>query len=274
MIELRDARVRFRGAGRDALVGVTLEIPDGRTVAVAGPSGSGKTCMLRLINALLLPTSGRVTVDGLRTDDESSLWEIRRRVGFVFQNPDDQIVSTTVEREIAFGMENLGLARDVMRSRIAEILPLLGLEDLRDRPPHRLSGGEKQRVAVAAVLAMRPRHLLLDEPTSLLDAAGRRSLWSLLATVRRHERRTVIFVTQFPEEIAYADRAIVLGDGRVVFDGEPRELFAMPDRTRAWGLRLPPAMELAATLREAGFTLEEDVMTMSELIDALAGAPA
>jgi energy-coupling factor transport system ATP-binding protein len=271
VIELRDIGVTFPGATRPSLDGVNLSIASGETVALAGPSGSGKTSLLRLLNALLLPTTGSVTVDGMDTRDDESLWEIRRRVGLVFQNPDDQIVSTTVERELAFGMENLGLDRDEMRSRVETLLPMLGLEPLRDRPPHRLSGGEKQRVAVAAVLAMRPRHLLLDEPTSLLDARGRADLWTLLAELRSREERTVIHVTQFPEEIAYADRAIVLVEGRVVFDAPPRDLFAPGSGAEDWGLRPPPAMGLARTLRAAGRSLPEDILTMDELIEALTG---
>ncbi len=271
MIELRDVGVTFPGATRPSLDGVDLSIASGETVALAGPSGSGKTSLLRLLNALLLPTTGSVTVDGMDTRDDESLWEIRRRVGLVFQNPDDQIVSTTVERELAFGMENLGLDRDEMRSRVETLLPMLGLEPLRDRPPHRLSGGEKQRVAVAAVLAMRPRHLLLDEPTSLLDARGRADLWTLLAELRSREERTVIHVTQFPEEIAYADRAIVLVEGRVVFDASPRDLFAPGSGVEDWGLRPPPAMGLARALRAAGRSLSEDILTMDELIEALTG---
>jgi len=271
VIELRNVAVTYQGAPRPSLDGVNLSIAPGETVALAGPSGSGKTSLLRLLNALLLPTAGSVIVDGMDTRDDSSLWEIRRRVGLVFQNPDDQIVSTTVEREIAFGMENLGLDRDEMRTRIESLLPMLGLEPLRDRPPHRLSGGEKQRVAVAAVLAMRPRHLLLDEPTSLLDARGRADLWSLLAELRSREERTVIHVTQFPEEIAYADRAIVLVEGRVVFDAPPRDLFAAGSGADGWGLRPPPAMGLAGALRAAGRALPDDILTMDELVGALTG---
>lgn len=271
MIELRDVGVTFPGASRPSLDGVNLAIEEGETVAVAGPSGSGKTCLLRLLNALLLPTAGTVTVDGMDTRDDGSIWEIRRRVGLVFQNPDDQIVSTTVERELAFGMENLGLDREEMRTRIESLLSMLRLGPLRDRPPHRLSGGEKQRVAVAAVLAMLPRHLLLDEPTSLLDASGRADLWSLLAELRERERRTVIHVTQFPEEIAYADRAVVLVEGRVVFDGAPCELFADGSGAEAWGLKPPPAVGLANALRAAGRSIPDGILTMGALVASLTG---
>ncbi len=270
MIELRDVGVTFPGAMRPSLDGVSLSIAGGESVAIAGPSGSGKTCLLRLLNALLLPTTGTVTVDGMDTRDDAMLWEIRRCVGLVFQNPDDQIVSTTVERELAFGMENLGLDREEMRARIETLLPMLGLEPLRDRPPHRLSGGEKQRVAVAAVLAMRPSHLLLDEPTSLLDARGRADLWSLLEGLRSVEERTIIHVTQFPEEIAYADRAIVLVEGRVVFDGPPDELFAPGSDAGRWGLEPPPAMGLADELRASGVHVPAGILTMAELVSALA----
>ncbi|MCK5596494.1 MAG: ATP-binding cassette domain-containing protein, partial [Candidatus Eisenbacteria sp.] len=174
MIRFSDVTLTYGSSATPALRGIDLTIEAGESVAVVGPSGSGKTSLLRLMNALVVPTGGRVTVGGLVTNDPSSVWDVRRLVGLIFQNPDNQLVSTTVERELAFGMENLGLASQTIRERVEEALVRFRLQDLRDRAPHRLSGGEKQRVAIAAVLAMRPACLLLDEPTSLLDAAGRR----------------------------------------------------------------------------------------------------
>jgi energy-coupling factor transport system ATP-binding protein len=190
-------------------------------------------------------------------------------VGLIFQNPDNQLVSTTVERELAFGMENLGLAPAVIRERVEETLVRFRLADLRDRAPHRLSGGEKQRVAIAAVLAMRPACLLLDEPTSLLDSAGRREVWSTLSQLRADSSKTVVHVTQFPDEIGLSSRAIVVFEGRVVFDGTPARLFEMDGELQRWCLRRPAATDMALRLREAGFEIPEGISTLDGLVAAL-----
>ncbi|MFH1689025.1 MAG: ATP-binding cassette domain-containing protein [Candidatus Eisenbacteria bacterium] len=269
MIRFTDVTLTYGGAGTPALRGIDLSVEAGESVAVVGPSGSGKTSLLRLMNALLVPTSGRVTVDGLVTSDASSVWEVRRRVGLIFQNPDNQLVSTTVERELAFGMENLGLAPSDIRERVEETLVRFRLQDLRHRAPHRLSGGEKQRVAIAAVLAMRPSCLLLDEPTSLLDAAGRRDVWGMLEELRADSSRTVVHVTQFPDEIGLSSRVLVVFEGRVVFDSTPAELFELDEGLRRWCLRRPAAMDIARDLRHAGFAIPGGVSTLDALADAL-----
>lgn len=271
MIELSGVSVSYEGAERAALSNIYLEIDYGESVALVGASGSGKTTLLRLLNALVLPTEGRVRVGGLDTSDPSNLWAVRRKVGLIFQNPDNQIVSTTVERELAFGMENLGLNHDEISRRIEDAVDLMRLERLRSRAPHRLSGGEKQRVAIAAVLAMRPECLALDEPTSLLDAAGRAEVWRVLEELSRDVTRTVVHVTQFPEEVALSPRVVALVEGRIVFDGSPRELFSRRAELADWGLARPPAMELAARLNDGGCRVPEDVLTMDELADAAAG---
>lgn len=270
MIRFTDVTLTYEASGTPALRGVDLSIDAGESVAVVGPSGSGKTSLLRLMNALLIPTGGRVTVDGLVTSEPSSVWEVRRRVGLIFQNPDNQLVSTTVERELAFGMENLGLEPPEIRERVESTLVRFRLQDLRDRAPHRLSGGEKQRVAIAAVLAMRPSCLLLDEPTSLLDAAGRRDVWGMLEELRADESRTVVHVTQFPDEIGLSSRVLVVFGGRVVFDSTPARLFELDEGLREWSLRRPPAMDIARELTDAGFAIPDGVATLDALVDALA----
>ncbi len=269
MIEVQDVSLTYHGAGTSALSNVSLSVHPGESVAIAGASGSGKTTLLRLLNGLRLPSSGRVVVDEMDTANEKHVWEIRRRVGLIFQNPDNQLVSTTVEREIAFGMENLGLDRAEMRERISDVLSRLSLESLRDRPPHHLSGGEKQRVAVAAVLAMRPTYLLLDEPTSLLDALGRREVWSIIAGLAEDASCAVVHVTQFPEEIALATRVLVLDGGKLVFDGRPLDLFGAASDLRNWGLKRPPAMAIADELRANGITIPASVATLDELVLAV-----
>jgi energy-coupling factor transport system ATP-binding protein len=269
VIELENVSLTYDGAADPALAGVDLRIADGEVVSLVGPSGSGKTTLVKLMNALLVPSEGRVLVDGLDTSNPEHLWDVRRRVGLIFQNPDNQIVSTTVERELAFGMENLGLAREEIGSRIESVLTELRLSDLRDRSPHRLSGGEKQRVAIGAVLAMRPSHLVLDEPTSLLDTEGRREVWRIIDELGRDPHRTVVHVTQFPNEIVLSQRVIVLAGGAIVFDGAPADLFARTDDLKHWGLARPAAMELAARLRNGGYRVPETVLTLAGLVDAL-----
>lgn len=273
MIRLSSVGLTYGSSAKPALSGIDLTIEAGESVAIVGPSGSGKTSLLRLMNGLIVPTSGEVAVDGLSTSDETNVWEVRRRVGLIFQNPDNQLVSTTVERELAFGMENLGLPPEEIGRRVEEAIERFRLERLRDRAPHRLSGGEKQRVSIAAVLAMRPAYLLLDEPTSLLDAAGRHDLWSTLEELRSDSEATTVHVTQFPDEIGMSSRAVVVHGGRVVFDGTPAGLFERED-LEAWGLRRPPAMEVAARLRDAGFEVPEAAATIEGVVDALTGSDA
>ena len=270
MIRMSNVTLTYGSSATPALRGIDLAIEAGESVAVVGPSGSGKTSLLRLMNALLVPTDGRVTVDGLVTGDESNVWDVRRRVGLIFQNPDNQLVSTTVERELAFGLENLGLASQTIRERVEEALVRFRLQGLRDRAPHRLSGGEKQRVAIAAVLAMRPACLLLDEPTSLLDAAGRREVWRMLKELRADSSRTVVHVTQFPDEIGLSSRVLVVFEGRVVFDSTPARLFELDEELSRWCLRRPAAMDIARELRDAGYSIPEGVSTLDGLVDALA----
>jgi energy-coupling factor transport system ATP-binding protein len=268
LIRLSDVTLTYDSAGTPALQGIDLSIEAGESVAIVGPSGSGKTSLLRLMNALLVPTSGLVTVDGLATNDASNTWEVRRRVGLIFQNPDNQLVSTTVERELAFGMENLGLAPSEIRARVEETLVRFRLQDLRERAPHRLSGGEKQRVAIAAVLAMRPSCLLLDEPTSLLDAAGRHDVWGMIGELRADSSRTVVHVTQFPDEIGLSSRVLVVFEGHVVFDSSPSELFELGEELGRWSLRRPAVMDIGRELRDAGFAVPDGVSTLGALMDA------
>lgn len=272
MIRITDVSLSYEGSDRPALEDINLTVRPGEALAVVGPSGSGKTTLLKLLNGLVLPTSGRIRVDDLDTASDADVWEIRRRVGLIFQNPDNQLVSTTVERELAFGMENLGLDPAEIARRIDEMLRALRLVDLRHRAPHRLSGGEKQRVAVAAVLAMHPTYLALDEPTSLLDSQGRREVWGILTDLRDDPGRAVIHVTQFPDEVLLSRRAIVIVAGRVVFDGTPQELFSLERDVLAWGLGLPSAVRLAERLRASGYSVPRTALRLDDVVEALASA--
>jgi len=250
MIELQNVHFSYAG-DHPVLRGISLTFRDGGRVALMGANGSGKTTLARCLNGLLLPTQGRVLVDGLPTDRPDALWEVRRRVQMVFQNPDDQIVSVLVEREVAFGLENLGVPPAEMRQRVEEMLRRFRLDAYRNHPPHLLSGGEKQRLAVASALAMRPRHLVLDEPTAMLDPEGRREVMATLDGLARAGDVTVIHITQTPEEAAAAHRLIVLDRGAMAMDGPPEQVFGEP-RLRDLGLASPAPARLWAALGGSG----------------------
>lgn len=244
MIRTRDLSVQHAG-GIHALRGVDLEIARGERVAIMGPNGSGKTTLARCLNALLLPTSGTVTVDGLPTDEEAHRGEIRRRVAMVFQHPDDQLVAPTVESEIAFGLENHGVDPPDMRRRVEQVLHQFDLEPRRNHPPHLLSGGERQRLAIASAVAVRPRYLVLDEPTALLDPPSRRKLVATVSELWRRHGLTILQITQSPEEAVEAERVLVLCEGRLLEDGPPARVFSTGRRLRRIGLSVPFAVEAA-----------------------------
>lgn len=245
----------------NALKDISLDIHENEYVAIIGPNGSGKTTLARCFNGLIRPTSGTIRIDTLDVSDPSNLWEVRRSTGMVFQNPDNQIVSVTVEREIAFGLENLGLPSSAIQDRVEAALEEFQLSAYRHHPPHRLSGGEKQHLAIASVMAMEPRYLILDEPTSLLDPRSRRELITLLNHIHSETGTTIIHITQFPDEALRSKRLIVLVDGTVVQDGPPASIFTHADRLVQWGLEAPVAFQLNETLRHSGHALLQDVLT-------------
>jgi energy-coupling factor transport system ATP-binding protein len=251
------------------LKGVNLQVRRGEFVAVLGANGSGKSTLARHLNGLLLPTAGEVRVDGLLTSDEANLWEIRDRVGMVFQNPDNQIVAAVVEEDVAFGPENQGLPPAQIRERVAAALGSVGLLPLREREPHLLSGGQKQRVAIAGALALQPSCLVLDEPTAMLDPSGRAEVAEVVLRLRVELGMTVIWITHHMEEAALADRVLVMADGQVVLEGAPRQVFQATEQLRALRLTLPPAVAAAAELRAAGVPLPAEILTMDELVEAL-----
>ncbi len=246
MLDIKNLHVHFtthQGATVEVLKGISLTIEDGESVAVMGANGSGKTTFARCLNGLLLPTQGEVLVDGLSTQDSEQLQEIRRRFGMVFQNPENQIVSVTVEREIAFGLENLAVPHDEMHAIVDEMLRKFNLESYRDHPPHLLSGGEMQRLALAAIMAMRPRTLVFDEPTSLLDSATRSLVLELVGELQQEAAAkapmTAIFITQIPEEALHFDRLIVLSEGAVLVDDTPATAFSRVDEMQQAGVPVP-----------------------------------
>lgn len=253
-----------------ALQNVNLEIEEGQFVVIIGHNGSGKSTLARHLNALLLPTSGRVTVDGLDTRQRELVWEIRRKVGMVFQNPDNQLVATTVEEDVAFGPENLGVPPAEIRSRVDEALKLVGMEEFKDRAPHLLSGGQKQRVAIAGLIAMRSSYLVLDEATAMLDPQGKKEVMETLARLNKEEGLTVIHITHYMDEAAGADRVIVMENGQVVLSGTPRHVFAKVDQLKKLGLDVPQMTSLAAQLRAKGIKeIPGDILTVEEMVEWL-----
>ena len=248
---------------------VDLAVRRGEFLAVVGHNGSGKSTLAKLFNAILLPTEGQVIVEGMDTADEANVYEIRRRVGMVFQNPDNQIVATIVEDDVAFGPENLGVPSSEIRERVDEALHAVGMYEYRLYEPHKLSGGQKQRVAVAGIIAMRTDCVIFDESTAMIDPKGRREVLETVQRLNREMGITVVFITHFMEEAALADRVVVMDRGSIAAEGTPAEVFADAALLSRTGLELPPAAQLAAALRESGVALEGDALTPETCVDAL-----
>ena len=255
---------------RMALDGVTLDIERGSFVAVVGSNGSGKSTLAKHLNALLLPTSGEVTVCGMSTADPDNTWEIRRRCGMVFQNPDNQLVSSVVEDDVAFGPENLGVEPSEIRRRVDESLKAVGMYEFRKKGPHLLSGGQKQRVAIAGVLAMQPECIVFDEPTAMLDPSGRREILNIIRGLHG-QGKTVILITHFMEEAAQADRIIVMDQGKPVLDESPDKLFAHAEKLNSLNLQMPFGASMAAKLAARGVALPEGIITSERLAECLCG---
>lgn len=259
------------GSNREvvALRDINLAVDRGDFVSIIGANGSGKSTLVRHLNALLLPTTGAVHVDGLDTRDPQLQWQVRQKVGMVFQNPENQMVGTTVEEDVAFGPENLGLAPAQIAERITVGLAAVDMTDFRQRPPHQLSGGQRQRVAIAGILAMAPRVMVLDEPTAMLDPRGRAEVMATLRQVNESAGITILFTTHFMDEAALTNRVIFMAAGQVLLDDGPAQVFNDPGRLAAAGLEVPPIAALASRLRQQGHRLAADLLALDELVDAL-----
>ncbi|MBU7007433.1 energy-coupling factor transporter ATPase [Phosphitispora fastidiosa] len=257
----------FQSAGSHVLSEISLDINKGEFLALVGPNGCGKSTLIRLINGLLLPSMGSVSVDGLDTDKRDHLSAIRRKIGMVFQNPDTQLFASVVEEDVAFGCENLCLPRTEIRERVDWALEQVGMEEYRNYPPHRLSGGQKQKVAIAGVLAMRPECIVLDEPTSMLDPGSKQEVLSAVRDLNTRHNITVIYVTHDMSETIYSSRIMAMARGKIVFEGNPEQLFADKESLRFTGLEAPPVHQLVNSLKEQGIRLPANINSLEELVD-------
>ncbi|MBQ6382834.1 MAG: energy-coupling factor transporter ATPase [Clostridia bacterium] len=264
-ILLEDVSYTYEEAAAPALSHVSASVRPGEFVAVLGHNGSGKSTMAKLLNALYIPTEGNVIVCGYDTRKEELVWEIRRRAGMIFQNPDNQIVATVVKEDVAFGLENLGVPTDEMLPRVESALAAVRMSQYADSAPHMLSGGQKQRIAVAGILAMEPSIIIADEATAMLDPSGQREVLETLHALNRQKGITVVWITHFMEEAATADRVLVVSDGEMVLTGTPREVFDQVDRLRELHLDVPPMTALAADLRAAGLPVQPGILTVEDM---------
>ncbi|MDP2892123.1 MAG: energy-coupling factor transporter ATPase [Bacillota bacterium] len=252
-----------------ALCGVSLEIEQGAFVAIIGENGSGKSTLAKHFNALLLPEEGTVAIKGLDTKIEANLWEIRRQVGMVFQNPDNQLVASIVEEDVAFGPENLGIPPADIRKRVDAALQTVEMDAYAEKALYILSGGQKQRVAIAGILAMHPEVIVLDEPTAMLDPSGRREVMDTVKMLNRQEGKTIVLITHFMEEALQAQRVIVMHEGRIVMDGSPREVFLQAKALELVGMEAPEIVHLADILRSKGIPVKPDVMEVPEMVEEI-----
>ena len=253
----------------DALKDVTAQIKKGEFTAIIGTNGSGKSTLARHLNALLIPTEGELIVEGMRTSDAGRVWDIRQKVGMVFQNPDNQLVAAVVEEDVAFGPENLGVPPEEIRERVDLALEKVGMTSYRKQAPSMLSGGQKQRVAIAGVLAMKPDCIVLDEPTAMLDPKGRKEVMDTIHELNKKEGITIVLITHFMEEAVTADHILVIDKGVLKMEGTPREIFSQADKVTEIGLDVPVPADLARRLRKKGMAFSEKCMTDEELGEAL-----
>jgi len=269
MIETRNLYYNYKnpdGSETSALKNINLKINKGEFVAIIGHNGSGKSTLAKHFNALLLPTKGDVFIKGINTREIDRVWEIRQKAGMVFQNPDNQLVATVVEEDVAFGPENLGIEPQKIRERVKEALKIVGMEEYARHAPHLLSGGQKQRVAIAGIIAMRPECIILDEPTAMLDPSGRREVLNTIKKLNGEEGITVVNITHFMEEAVEADRVIVMEAGKIIMDDKPIEVFSRVKELKELGLDVPQVTELAYNLYSKGFNINPRLLTVEEMV--------
>lgn len=272
IIEVRNAVYEYvdEDVVKRAVDNVSFSIERGSFTVILGHNGSGKSTLAKLLNGLLKPTDGDIFVDGINTKDEETEIEVKRKVGMVFQNPDNQLVASVVEEDVAFGPENLGLHPSVIRKRVDDALNSVGMYEYRESTPHRLSGGQKQRIAIAGIIAMEPSCLILDEPTAMLDPKGRKEIVSTLRKLNKEKGITVVLITHYMEEAEKADRVMVMNDGVIIDDNTPKEIFKKVEVLKSVGLSVPQTTELLYALKQNGFNISTDVLSVEETANAIA----
>lgn len=264
----RDEEGNVEGITR-AVDEVDIDVRQGDFVAILGHNGSGKSTLAKHINAILYPTEGTVWVDGMDTSQEKNLWDVRQSAGMVFQNPDNQIIGTVVEEDVGFGPENMGISTEEIWERVEESLKCVGMWAYRKKSPNKLSGGQKQRVAIAGVVAMHPKCIVLDEPTAMLDPTGRKEVLRTVRALNQVEDVTVLLITHYMEEVIYADKVLVMDEGKVVMQGTPREIFSQVEKLQKYRLDVPQVTLLAHELKKAGLPVPDGVLTVDELVEEL-----
>lgn len=273
MIEMKDVTFEYKSYIEDNMVAavknVSLEVKKGEFLVVLGHNGSGKSTLAMMMNGLQLPTKGEVKVLGMNTRDEDKVWDIRAKAGIVFQNPDNQIVATIVEEDVAFGPENQGIPPAEIRKRVDQALDLVEMTDYKTHAPHLLSGGQKQRVAIAGILAMNPDCIIFDEPTSMLDPTGRIEVMNTIKRLNKEEGKTIVLITHYMDEAVQGDRVLIMNQGAIAMEGSPREVFRNVDRVKELGLDVPQVTELAYELKKEGIDLAGDILSVEELLNIL-----
>lgn len=274
IIEIKDLHFSYSSGDensepKEVLKGIDLNIKKGEFVAVLGHNGSGKSTLAKHLNAILVPTSGKVIVDGIDTSDESRLFDLRQRAGMVFQNPDNQIVSSIVEEDVAFALENLGVPYEEMRKRVDDALKAVNMYEYRLHSPSQLSGGQKQRVAIAGIIAMQPDCIILDEPTAMLDPQGRKEVMATIQRMNREQGITIVLITHYMDEAAKCGRVAVMDKGRIILDDKPEKVFSQVEKLKAIGLDVPQVTELVWELRREGFDISSEIISEDECVEAL-----
>ena len=273
MINLENVTYEYKSYIEDEIVAavknISLEVKKGEFLVVLGHNGSGKSTLAKMMNGLLLPTSGDVDVMGMNTKDEEKIWDIRQKAGIVFQNPDNQIVATIVEEDVAFGPENQGIDPAEIRKRVDESLAIVEMTEYKKHAPHLLSGGQKQRVAIAGILAMKPDCIILDEPTSMLDPIGRIEVMNTIKKLNQEEGKSIVLITHYMDEAVQGDRIVVMSQGEIQMEGTPKEVFSQVEKVKELGLDVPQVTELAHELRKEGIDIAEDVLSVEELLNLL-----
>ena len=273
MIECRNLIFKYTAGENQeekiAINDVNLQIKEGEFIAILGHNGSGKSTMAKHMNALLIPTEGKMLVNKMDTSDMNNLWNIRETAGMVFQNPDNQLVATIVEEDVAFGPENLGVPPEEIRKRVDEALERVGMSEYKRHAPHLLSGGQKQRIAIAGILAMKPKCIIFDEPTAMLDPSGRKEVLDTIIDLNKNYGITVILITHYMDEAAKADRIVVMDKGRLILDGKPRDVFSNVEKMKSIGLDVPQVTELSYELQKAGINIDTRILDVNEMVNAI-----